>query len=230
MASKGTLAPKAADIGPLRWRLVSGILILNSAVLGLVAIILWVLKMQGGSVPAGLPPASLFSGIMYLLLAGLAFARLLRFSKVPSVTCLLIAGFAFLLLLDQIWAVGMPGSELRLALQQSFGVSETMLPPLLGSFAILALSLGFGFTHPDGRDRNVGTLFMSYAALLVPIAVTYGYLLSDQKGSLFGSSSGISIWSAITLTSLALAQIMIAANHSIKRFKKIVLANPFALS
>lgn len=230
MASQGALANQAALKKPFNWKLVSGIFIAAAGFLGLMAIVIWTINTQGQSVPQGFPKASLFAGVLYLLLALLAFARLLGYKKAPSPIGVVIAAFALLLLVEQIWGPEADSLENPLTWHTALGFDHSAFPPVLTILALLALALSYSFTHPDGRERNVWVLFLSYVALLVPFAATYGYLLSTPIDYEFGNQSGVTIWSAISLTSLAIAQIMIASNHSLKRFKKIALANPFQIS
>lgn len=230
MAPQGALEVIQEPPSNQIWRLLSLTLILGSGFLGFMAILLWIINRQGNLEQAQIPSTSLLAGMLYLALAILAAARLRGYAKVPSVAAFVIAGAAMTLLLDQIWALEIPGGQLRRATLIAIGVEETMLPSLLTAAAIFALAISLGLTHPDGRDKNVVTLFASYLALLVPIAAAYGYLLSVPNPDLFVDQTGVSIWSSIALTCLAFAQILIASKHSLRRFKTVALANPFSMS
>ncbi len=227
MAPQGALANQGSQKKPFNWKLVSGLFIATAGFLGVMAIFFWVVRRQDRPVPSEFPETSLFAGILYLILALLAFARLLGYKKAPSPIGVMVAAFALLLLVDQILVIEADSLENPLSWHTTLGVDQSTFPPVLTATALLTLALSYSFTHPEGSDKNVGSLFMSYVALLVPFAATYGYLLSTPIIFVFGNQSGVSIWSAIALTSLAIAQIMIASNHSLKRFKKIALANPF---
>lgn len=229
MASQGALADQGSQKKPFKWELVSGILIVTAGFLGMMAIVIWAVNMQDWTVQQGLPTTSLFAGILYLLLSLLAFARLMGYKKAPSPIGVLIAMFTLLLLVDQIWELEADSLENPLSWHTALGIDQSTFPPVLTAAALFALTMSYSFTHPEGSEKNIGSLFMSYVALLVPFAATYGYLLSTPIVFVFGNQSGVSIWSAIALTSLAIAQIMIASNHSLKRFKKIALANPFQI-
>ena len=229
MASQGALANQGSQKKPFNWKLVSGLFIATAGFLGMMAIFFWVVSLQNRTVPTEFPATSLFAGIIYLILALLALSRLLGYKKAPSPVGVMVAAFTLLLLVDQVWEIEADSLENPLTWHTTLGIDQSTFPPVLTATALLALALSYSFTHPEGSDKNVGSLFMSYVALLVPFAATYGYLLSTPIVFVFGNQSGVSIWSAIALTSLAIAQIMIASNHSLTRFKKIALANPFQI-